>query len=72
METIDGQVVGGLIGLGLIVKGFAEWAVRRNCSKTHDMPCNVTPSYLEECEKHRQNVLMKLTEIIVMLRERKG
>ena len=74
MEFEAGQVVGGLIGLGLVIKGLAEWAVKRN-GPNHQQPtcakCNLSATFEEECERHRQEVMLALREIVTILRERK-
>jgi len=74
MEFMDSQIVGGIIGLGLVVKGFAEIMVKRNgksdprvmCTK-----CNVSESFEGDSKRHWQDCRVLLTEILAILHERK-
>ena len=75
MEVLDSQVIGGLIGLGLVVKGMAEWLARRNGKGTPPLTCtkcNTSPEFEAESKERWQECMLILTEIRAILRERKN
>lgn len=75
MEIVDSQIVGALIGLGLVAKGIAEVVVRRKSKG--DIPpllcqkCNVPENFDRDYTAHKQRVMLALTEILAILHERK-
>lgn len=73
MTLESNQIIGGLIGLGLVVKGIAEWWAKNRAPKSEGIVrgCLYGDSAHDDLKALLQLVLQNQIRILTILSERK-